>query len=341
MQRWPAVPMAAKAMPRSARSRSADGATIAALLPPSSRIARAKRPASFGPTCRPMAVEPVADTTGTRASSTSASPTSRPPMTTSQSPSGTPPKRAAARATIACGGERRQRRLLGRLPDDAVAAHEGERRVPGPDRDGEVEGRDDAADAERVPGLHHAVVGALGRDGQAVELARQADRVVADVDHLLHLAEALGDDLAGLEGDEPPEILLGGAQLLADQAHELAAARRRHVAPGEIGLVRPPDRGAGLVRRGLGEMPDHLAGDRRAGREPRAREGGGRDAEAAEDGARLLGDGRNRGDGLEHGGRCHPRSPERAAALEADRGRALRRRTGGRGLPAAPFWVLL
>jgi hypothetical protein len=93
--------MAANAMPRSARSRSADGATMAALLPPSSRIARAKRPASFGPTCRPMVVEPVADTTGTRASSTSASPTARPPMTTSQSPSGTPPKRAAARATIA------------------------------------------------------------------------------------------------------------------------------------------------------------------------------------------------------------------------------------------------
>jgi hypothetical protein len=36
------------------------------------------------------------------------------------------------------------------------------------------------------------VAGALAGDGQAVQLARQADREVADVDHLLHLAEALG-----------------------------------------------------------------------------------------------------------------------------------------------------
>ena len=51
-----------------------------ALLPPSSRMARAKRRASRSPTTRPMRVEPVAETTGTRGSSTSASPTSRPPI---------------------------------------------------------------------------------------------------------------------------------------------------------------------------------------------------------------------------------------------------------------------
>ena len=68
-------------------------------------------------------------------------------------------------------------------------------------------------------------LGALGGDGEAVELARQADGEVADVDHLLHFAEAFGDDLAGLERDQPAEIVLGGAQLLAEQAHELAAAR--------------------------------------------------------------------------------------------------------------------
>ena len=43
VQRWPAVPMAEKAMPRRARSRSALGQTMAALLPPSSRMARANR----------------------------------------------------------------------------------------------------------------------------------------------------------------------------------------------------------------------------------------------------------------------------------------------------------
>ena len=54
------------------------------------------------------------------------------------------------------------------LPDDGIAADESECGVPAPDGDGEVEGRDDANDAEWVPGLHHAVVGAFGRDGAAV-----------------------------------------------------------------------------------------------------------------------------------------------------------------------------
>ena len=46
-------------------SRSAEGATIIALLPPSSRIARPKRAATLGPTIAPMRVEPVAETIGT------------------------------------------------------------------------------------------------------------------------------------------------------------------------------------------------------------------------------------------------------------------------------------
>src|SRR6185437_7580377 len=73
-------------------------------------------------------------------------------------------------------GERGERCLLGGLPDDGVAADEGERGVPAPDGDGEVERGDDADDAEWVPGLHHAMVGALGRDGEAGELAREAGR---------------------------------------------------------------------------------------------------------------------------------------------------------------------
>lgn len=69
-----------------------------ALLPPSSRIGLAKRRASRSPTARPMRVEPVAETTGTRGSSTSASPTSWPPISTVARPPGaSSPKRAAAR----------------------------------------------------------------------------------------------------------------------------------------------------------------------------------------------------------------------------------------------------
>ena len=81
VQRCPAVPTAENTIARTAMSRSAEGATIIALLPPSSRIGRPKRAATLGPTIEPMRVEPVAETIGTRFDATSASPIAGPPMT--------------------------------------------------------------------------------------------------------------------------------------------------------------------------------------------------------------------------------------------------------------------
>ena len=66
VQRCPAVPIALKATARIVRSTSAVGQTIAPLLPPSSIRARAKRDASRGAIDQPIAVEPVAETSGTR-----------------------------------------------------------------------------------------------------------------------------------------------------------------------------------------------------------------------------------------------------------------------------------
>ena len=88
-------------------------------------------------------------------------------------------------------------------------------------------------------GCHCSIIrwfGPLAGDGQAVELARQADREVADVDHLLDFAEALLDDLAGFERDQSWRAArLRLAQLFAEQPHQLAAARRRHRPPFEEG----------------------------------------------------------------------------------------------------------
>ena len=75
---------------------------MAALLPPSSRMLRAKRSASFGPTLRPIAVEPVAERMATRLSSTSAAPISAPPVRSCESPFGASPNRFAALSKIAC-----------------------------------------------------------------------------------------------------------------------------------------------------------------------------------------------------------------------------------------------
>ena len=168
VQRWPAVPMAAKATARRVRSRLAVGQTIPALLPPSSRRGRAKRAARRGPTARPMRVEPVAETRGTRGESTRASPTvcvaDEEGGEAFGELGGVVARRslAAARVEEGLGGEGGEGCLLGGLPDDGVAADEGEGGVPAPDGDGEVEGGDDAGDAEGVPLLHHAVVRALG-----------------------------------------------------------------------------------------------------------------------------------------------------------------------------------
>ena len=88
-------------MPRTARSRSADGVTTAALLPPSSRIVRPNRAATRGATAAPIRSEPVALTSGTRRSSSSGAAPSASVTTTVFSPSGAPTSRAARSSNAA------------------------------------------------------------------------------------------------------------------------------------------------------------------------------------------------------------------------------------------------
>ena len=122
------------------------------------------------------------------------------------------------------GGEGGEGSFLGGLPDHGVAADEGEGCVPAPDGDGKVEGGDDADDAERVPGFHHAVAGAFGGNGEARELAGETGGEGADVDHLLDFAVAFGEDFAGFDGDEAAECGEFDAELFAEEADEFAAS---------------------------------------------------------------------------------------------------------------------
>jgi hypothetical protein len=107
------------------------------------------------------------------------------------------------------------------------------------------------------------VLGPLGGDGQAEQLARQAHGVVADVDHLLDLAQAFGGDLAGLQRHQAAKIGLGGAKLLAQEPDQFAPPRRGDSAPSQVGRMRLIDR---LDRLGGGRLAhprDLLAGDGR------------------------------------------------------------------------------
>ena len=187
---------------------------------------------------RPMAVEPVAETTGTRGSSTRISPISRPPISTSDRPSGASPKRAIARSTSACVASA----VSGVFSDGFQTTGSPQTKASAAFQDQTATGKLKAEITPQTPsGCQVSIMRWSGRSVamvSAVELARQPDGEVADVDHLLDLAEALREDLAGLERDEPAEIGLCGAQLLAEQAHELAAPRRRHAAPAQERVVR-------------------------------------------------------------------------------------------------------
>ena len=200
VHRWPAVPTAEKAMPRVARSRSAVGATIAALLPPSSRISRPNRDGDDRGDGAAHAGRPGgrhdrhALVGGERGADVGPALDDLVEVGRRADVGGRPGQERVA-------GQRGERRLVGRLPDHRVAGDEGEGGVPRPHGDGEVERRDDGARAHRVPRLHQPVAGPLAGDRQAVQLPGEADGEVADVDHLLDLAAALGADLAGLDRD--------------------------------------------------------------------------------------------------------------------------------------------
>ena len=140
VQRWPAVPTALKTTARTARSRSALGATTMPLLPPSSSSERPSRAAMSGESALPMAVEPVAETSGSRgilgqlprAVGAADHDLEQALGRVAEGRRGAPEERLA--------GERGERRALARLPHDGIAAHERQRGVPAPHGDREVEG---------------------------------------------------------------------------------------------------------------------------------------------------------------------------------------------------------
>ena len=187
------------------------------------------------------------------------------------------------------GRERRERRLFRRFPDDGVAADERERRVPGPDRDRKVERGDDRAGPERMPGLGHAVAGALRGNDETVQLPRKADGEIADVDHLLHFAETLGNDLAHLQGHKRSEGVFRSAQFLAQEAHELAAARRRNLAPDAKGAPGASNDRRHVGKRRLLNAGDLGAVDRRTDRERAAPKLGRAESHAFENSLLVIG----------------------------------------------------
>jgi len=77
-----------------------------------------------------------------------------------------------------------------------------------------------------MPLLHQPVTRPLGLNRQAVEHTRLANSKVADVDHFLHFAFALGNDFSCLERHELTKLVFHFTQSVAKPANGLASHRR-------------------------------------------------------------------------------------------------------------------
>jgi len=153
------------------------------------------------------------------------------------------------------------------------------------------------------------MTGSLRWHGAPVELAGQAERELADIDHLLDLAEGLRADLADLDHDQVGDVSLVLLQELAQSSHERPANGGGNGAPGQEGLMRPGDGAYHVLGRGDGQLRDGPRGDRRAGSQVAT----GRNMGPA-GGQGGLGNGRQVG---RHGGSlpCRTRLRDRISAL--------------------------
>jgi len=155
---------------------------------------------------------------------------------------------------------REQRRVLGRLQDDGVAADERRRKLPRGDRDREVPRRDRADDADRHAHAHHELVAQLRRSRLTEQAPALAAHVVAHVDRFLDVAARLRLDLPHLTGHQVGEARLLALEDLREAEEDVAALGGRHEAPllprGLRRLDGAIDVGGGRAR----ELLDHLAG---------------------------------------------------------------------------------
>ena len=237
---------------------SASSRTMTALFPPSSRSDRPSRFATVSPTARPIAQLPVADTSGMRSSSAMRAPSGRPPHASAKI-GGCPIARAVS-AAIRVHRDGRERRLLRRLPHDGVAAHRRDERVPRPHRRGEVERRERADDAERVPLLEHAVIRALRVHREARRAgARGRPRSRRCRSSPAPRPRPRRGSSRSRARSSAPSSFFFSRSTTRDASNELAAARGRHRAPREERRVRRCDGVVEVVDRRLQHGEDRRA----------------------------------------------------------------------------------
>ena len=255
MQRWPEVPNADQTMPSTARSRSASSRTMIAFLPPELEVhvlevvCSRLRHRDAG-----LARAGEGDHGHVRVAH----------------------ERSARRLAVAVHDVddavrhaglveeldealREERRVLGRLQHDGVAAHERRRELPRRNRDREVPRRDRADDADRHAYRHVELVLELGRRRLAPEPPALTGHVVRHVDRFLDVAARLCLHLSHLAGHQVGQRRLLALEHLCEAEEDLAAPRRRDEAPVLVGRARLLDRGVDSGGVSLGNRAEDVA----------------------------------------------------------------------------------
>ncbi len=110
-----------------------------------------------------------------------------------------------------------------------------------------------------MPLLVHAVGGTLALHGETVQLPGEPHGEVGDVDHLLYLAAAFGEDFAHFQGDQGAQVVLRAAQFLGHLANDLAAFGRGEHAPPPERLRRPAEHLLVVLAGGHLHMSQHAS----------------------------------------------------------------------------------
>ena len=167
-------------------------------------------------------------------------------------------------------GERRERRLLGRLAHDRVAGRERGRDLAGDHRRGEVPGRDAAADPDRLLEHDDPRVGRLGRDRVAVDALALLPHPLQESGGVADLGIRLGQRLTLLARHDHGEVAAVPEHQIGERAQicrALACGTRTPGRERRVGALDRPARLRGAHARHLGE---HLAGRGIVHRERRA-----------------------------------------------------------------------
>ncbi len=232
--RWPAFENDDCTAQRTALSRSASSHTTSAFLPPSSRHTLASRRPAVSAIQRPVAAEPVKLTRSTCGCSTRAAPASAPsPCTTLRTPAGRPTS-SQTRCEQLC----RERRLLGRLQDSAVAAEDRRKDLPGNVGQRCVERDQQPCDADGLPDGHHRAVRRARSCRPPVVATSLAGDEEAQLDRRIGLAESQRLRLARLLDDDLRKLVAPLPQRQRDLADEIAAFHHRPLGPGLLCRAR-------------------------------------------------------------------------------------------------------